>query len=300
MKTNVKMIRMIALMLFSAFSGTALAQGPYPNQGAHTVCLGDVAPYGVINTTGSTYAWSIIPVTGGNGTIASGNSNLTSVTWNNSGTCTLQVIETSSAGCPGTPVQITVTVTSANTMTLTSAAATENQTVCINTAITNITYATTGATGASVTGLPAGVTGSFAGNVVRITGTPTALGTFNYTVTLTGGCQTVTATGKIVVIASGTINLTSATGTDNQSVCENTAITNITYATTGATGATVTGLPAGVTSNFAGNTLTISGTPTASGTFNYTVTLTGGCGTVNTTGTITVNVSPDTSPIYHN
>ena len=300
MKTNVKMIRLITLMLFSVFSWAALAQGPYPNQGAHTVCLGDVAPYGVIKTTGSTYAWSIIPLTGGNGTIASGNSNLTSVTWNNAGTCTLQVIETSSAGCAGTPVQITVTVISANTIALTSVAATENQTVCINTAITNITYATTGATGASVTGLPAGVTSSFAGNVVRITGTPTALGTFNYTVTLTGGCQTVTATGKIVVIASGTINLTTAIGTDNQSVCENTAITNITYATTGATGATVTGLPAGVTSSFSDNTVTISGTPTVTGTFNYTITLTGGCGTVSANGTITVNVSPDTSPIYHN
>jgi len=37
--------------------------------------------------------------------------------------------------------------------------------------------------------------------------------------------------------------------------------------------------------------VTISGTPTASGTFNYTVTLTGGCGTT-ATGTITVNNFP--------
>ena len=35
--------------------------------------------------------------------------------------------------------------------------------------------------------------------------------------------------------------------------------------------------------------VTISGTPTASGTFNYTITLTGGCGTITATGTITVN-----------
>ncbi|GIV29928.1 MAG: hypothetical protein KatS3mg028_0994 [Bacteroidia bacterium] len=76
------------------------------------------------------------------------------------------------------------------------------------------------------------------------------------------------------------MSLSSAPGTDNQTVCENTAITNITYAITGATGATVTGLPAGVTGNFASNTVTISGTPTATGTFNYTVTLTGGCGNV--------------------
>ncbi|GIR59651.1 MAG: hypothetical protein CM15mP65_22320 [Crocinitomicaceae bacterium] len=38
--------------------------------------------------------------------------------------------------------------------------------------------------------------------------------------------------------------------------------------------------------------ITISGTPSASGTFNYTIPLSGGCGTVNATGTITVNDLP--------
>jgi hypothetical protein len=40
---------------------------------------------------------------------------------------------------------------------------------------------------------------------------------------------------------------------------------------------TATGLPAGVTAAFASNTITISGTPTVSGTFNYSIPLTGGC-----------------------
>jgi hypothetical protein len=43
-----------------------------------------------------------------------------------------------------------------------------------------------------------------------------------------------------------------------------------------------------VTAAFASNTITISGTPTVSGTFNYSIPLTGGCGAVNATGTITV------------
>jgi hypothetical protein len=86
-----------------------------------------------------------------------------------------------------------------------------------------------------------------------------------------------------------TITLTSAPGTDNQTVCVDTAITPITYSTTGATGATFSGLPAGVTGTFSGGDITISGTPTVAGTFNYTVTLTGGCGGVTTaTGTIIV------------
>ena len=58
-----------------------------------------------------------------------------------------------------------------------------NQTVCINSAITNISLATTGATGATFTGLPAGVTGSWSADVVTISGTPTVSGVFNYTVT---------------------------------------------------------------------------------------------------------------------
>ncbi|NVN94046.1 MAG: gliding motility-associated C-terminal domain-containing protein, partial [Bacteroidetes bacterium] len=153
----------------------------------------------------------------------------------------------------------------------------------------NITYSTTGATGASFSGLPTGFTGNWLANVITISGTPTASGTFNYTVTLIGGCGTITATGTITVNPNNTVVLSSAVGTNNQTHCINTAITNITYSTTGATGASFSGLPAGVTGNWLANVITISGTPTVSGIFNYTVTLTGGCGTITATGTITVN-----------
>jgi hypothetical protein len=60
-------------------------------------------------------------------------------------------------------------------------------------------------------------------------------------------------------------------------------------------GATFSGLPAGVTGNWAADVVTISGTPTAIGTFNYTVTLTGGCGNITATGSITVNQNPTTA-----
>jgi hypothetical protein len=91
------------------------------------------------------------------------------------------------------------TVTPDNTVTLISASGTDNQTVNIETNITNITYTTTGATGADFSGLPAGISGNWASNEVTISGTPTETGTFNYTVELTGGCGTVTATGTINV-----------------------------------------------------------------------------------------------------
>ena len=178
----------------------------------------------------------------------------------------------------------TITVVTSNT----AAVASSTPTLCINTALTNITHATTGATGiGAATGLPAGVTAAWASNTITISGTPTASGTFAYSIPLTGGFGgSVSATGTITVTAANTAGTASSTPT----LCINTALTNITRTTTGATGiGTATGLPAGVSAAWAGNVITISGTPTASGTFSYSIPLTGGCGAVNATGTITVS-----------
>ncbi len=77
------------------------------------------------------------------------------------------------------------------------------------------------------------------------------------------------------------------------SVCTNSTLTNITHSTAGATGiGTATGLPTGVSASWISNTLTISGSPTVSGTFSYSIPLTGGCFAVNATGIITVLPSP--------
>jgi len=102
-------------------------------------------------------------------------------------------------------VSSTVTVTPCNTITLTSVVGTNAQTVCVNTPITDIKYATTGASSATVTGLPEGVTGSWTADEVLITGTPSITGTFNYTIALAGGCGSITATGNINVVTTKTI-----------------------------------------------------------------------------------------------
>jgi hypothetical protein len=154
-----------------------------------------------------------------------------------------------------------------------------------------------GATGATVSGLPTGLNGSFSAGTFTIAGTPTQTGTFNYTVSTTGmtPCAAATATGTITVNPGPTIALTSAAGSNNQTRCISTALSpNITYSVGGsATGAIVSGLPTGVSGSFSGGTFTISGTPNVSGTFNYTVTTSGGsCGTVSANGTITVSPAP--------
>jgi len=202
------------------------------------------------------------------------------------GTFNYTVVPTGGS-CDGTetPVSGTITVTPDNTVT----AAPAISPVCINSALTSFTHTTTGATGiGAATGLPAGVSAAWAGNTITISGTPTASGTFNYSIPLTGGCSAVNATGTFTVTPDNTVTAAPAISP----VCINTALTSFTHTTTGATGiGAATGLPAGVSAAWAGNTITISGTPTASGTFNYSIPLTGGCGAVNATGTFTV--TPD-------
>jgi hypothetical protein len=167
----------------------------------------------------------------------------------------------------------------------TVAAASSTPTLCINTALTAITHATTNATGIGApTGLPAGVTAAWASNTITISGTPSVAGTFNYTIPVNGCGAAVNATGTITVTPNQTVTAGTTT-----TVFQNIAMANVTHTTTTATGiGAATGLPAGVTAAWAGNTITISGTPTATGTFNYSIPVIGCSGSVNATGTIQV------------
>ncbi len=244
--------------------------------------------YNVSGATGATFAGLPSGVNG------SYNSGVVTISGTPGASGTFNFTVTPTGGCGNAVATGTITVNPNATITRTSAAATTTQSICINTAITNITYSVgAGGTGAGVTGLPAGLTSNFAGSTFTISGTPTESGSFSYTVTTTGGCGAATATGTITVNTTATITRTSAAATTTQSICINTAITNIIYSVdAGGTGAGVTGLPAGLTSNFAGGTFTISGTPTESGSFPYTVTTTGGCGAATASGNITVNPIP--------
>src|SRR4030095_11762776 len=124
----------------------------------------------------------------------------------------------------------TITINPDATISLTSTAGTDAQSLCINTSLTNIAYSIGGGgTDATVAGLPAGVNGVYNAGVFTISGTPTASGTFNYTVTQTGTCAQTSAIGTITVNPDATITLSSAVGTDAQSLCINTPLTDIAY-----------------------------------------------------------------------
>ena len=174
---------------------------------------------------------------------------------------------------------------------ITVSAPSTTPTLCVNTSLTTpITHYTTGASGIGTPiGLPIGVTATWFNNTITISGIPSVSGTFNYAIPLSGGCGTVNATGTIIVNTNNSASAPSSTPT----LCINSTLTPITHNTTGTSGiGSPIGLPTGVTAIWFNNTITISGTPTATGTFNYSIPLTGGCGQANATGTITVNSLP--------
>jgi hypothetical protein len=96
--------------------------------------------------------------------------------------------------------------------------------------------------------------------------------------------------GTLTVNPNHVITLTSAAGSNSQTLCSNLAISNIGYNLSGgATGATVSGLPSGVASSLSGTTLSITGTPSSTGSYTYTINTTGNsCTTASATGTISV------------
>ncbi|MBE0641590.1 MAG: PKD domain-containing protein, partial [Bacteroidales bacterium] len=281
--------------------GTVNATGTITVTANNTVSAASSTPTLCINTAltpithATTGATGIGAATGlPSGVSAAWGSNIITISGTPAAAGTFNYTIPLTGGCGSVNATGIISVTANNTVS----AASSTPALCINTPLTSITHTTSGATGiGSATGLPAGVSAAWASNTITISGTPTASGTFNYIIPLTGGCGTVNATGTITVTPANTITLTSGVGTNNQTVCNGTAITNITYSTTGATGATVTGLPIGVTGNWSAGTVTISGTPSAAGTFGYTVTLAGGCGAITANGTINVNALPATSVI---
>ncbi len=278
--------------------GAANATGTITVTPAKTVSAASSAPAVCINTTLPSVTFSTTGVTGigaatglPSGVTASFASNTITISGTPSASGTFSYSIPTTGGCGTANATGTITVTPANTM----GAASSAPTLCINTALTPITRATTGVTGiGAATGLPTGVTASFASNTITISGTPSASGTFSYSIPTTGGCGTINATGTITVTPANTMGAASSA----PSLCINTALTPITRTTTGVTGiGAATGLPSGVTASFASNTITISGTPSASGTFSYSIPTTGGCGTLNATGSITVTANVDAGTV---
>jgi PKD repeat protein len=258
-----------------------------------TICSGGSITFTNLSTGATSYAWTFIDGA------SSQTSTLTNpvITYSTPGNYAV-ILTASNSTTSDTEIKTGyITVIPAATITLTSGAGSNNQSVCANTPF-SITYAVTGATGATVTFSPAnaGATSSFAatasGGTLTISGTPTS--SFTYSVTTTGGsCAPINASGSVSIIPAPILSLSSAASTANQTVCLNTNIASINYSFGGsATGVNISGLPAGVFNAQTSLSATIVGTPTAVGTYNFQVVTTGGaCPAVTLSGQIIVDTS---------
>ena len=196
-----------------------------------------------------------------------------------SGTFNYTVTVTDNAGNTGT-LNCSVTVAPPPSVSCASITAVQGL------AIRPVTMVANGGTGTgytfSATGLPEGLTMSPTG---KISGTPTVSGTFSYTLTVTDSAgNTGTLNCSLVIAPPPSATCVSITAVQGF------AITPVTMVGSGGSGGpytfTATGLPAGLSISTSG---TISGTPTVSGTFSYTVTVTdsaGNTGTVNCSVTV--------------
>lgn len=73
------------------------------------------------------------------------------------------------------------------------------QVIRINSAIAPIHYTISNATGATFSGLPPGINAVYSAGVLTISGVSAVAGTFNFTVTTTGGCGSATGGSSIVI-----------------------------------------------------------------------------------------------------
>ncbi|HNZ42734.1 MAG TPA: T9SS type A sorting domain-containing protein [Bacteroidales bacterium] len=103
------------------------------------------------------------------------------------------------------------------------------QSVIVNTPLTPTTYAVTGATSVTVSGLPPGVSFTWISNVVTIAGTPTVSGLFDYLLTAYGLCETATETGTIMVITGLEYDISGKTSYLNKAIAGNPAPNVPTY-----------------------------------------------------------------------
>ena len=150
---------------------------------------------------------------------------------------------------------------------------------------------------------------------IIIKGSPTTVGTYNYTLTSNAqyNCSTAPVTGTLVVQASTSSNttnelvLSSDVNTLNQSVCVGSNITPIVFQFSGdANAANINGLPPGLNSNInvssnGTRSLEIMGAPTnsvtASTVYNYTVT-SDGSQSMTISGSITINPDSNIVLVY--
>jgi gliding motility-associated-like protein len=174
-------------------------------------------------------------------------------------------------------------------ITLSSGIGTDDQKVCEGTTITPIIY-TLGAGVSSATITPApptGITAVHSTGFFVISGTPTTIGTYKYTITTVGICTPPTqakGTITVTVLPSATISYTGSPW------CTNAGVQNVTL--TGTPGGIFSAAPAGLSINASTGAITPGTSTAGTYTVTYTIPPTVTCGIVTAMTTVTITTLP--------
>ena len=276
---------------------------PVANASSATVAHGSSSNPITLNITGGAPTSVAVSTAASHGTA---NASGTSITYTPSaaysGTDTFAYTATN-AGGTSSPATVTVTVSSATVSYTPSSPTAGTVGVAYSQSIASASGGTAPYTYALASGsLPAGLTLSSSGT---LSGTPTAAGTFNFTITATdsstgtgpfsatSGTLSLTVGAPTITVSPSTLTSATVGTSSSQSVSASGGIATYTYAITAGS------LPAGMSLSSSG---VLSGTPTAGGAFNFTITATdSSTGTGPFTGsrayTLTVNApTPSLTP----
>jgi hypothetical protein len=178
-------------------------------------------------------------------------------------------ISTTGGGCNQQIFRGTISIQPKAELKLLASSGTLNQVLCEGEAITPILIALEGGTDfSSITGLPSGVNYSFDNvtKILSVSGTPAAdissIEQALISFATTTSCNTSFLTGVLTINQQSSVELISHLQTQNQLVCGVTPIEKIEYQLRdGASNASVSGLPAGVTWSLSTNIIEIVGVP---------------------------------------
>lgn len=279
---------------------------PIPNVTAtpasQTICSGSNTGVNLTSTTaGATFSWTVSQSGVSGASAGSGSSIIQTLTatGTSAGTATY-TITPSFGGCPGTPINVTITVNPIPTVTATPA----SQTICSGSGTSISLTSNVGGATFSWTVVQSGVTGASAGSGSSISQTLNATGatagTATYTITPSfGGCP---GTPTSVVVTVNPRPVATATPSSQTFCTGGTTAINLTSNVTGTT-FSWTVVQSGVTGASAGSgssiTQTLTTTGGTAGTATYTITPTAnGCTGTPITVTITVNPLDNASFTY--
>lgn len=263
---------------------------------SQTFCSGGTTSISLSSTVvGTTYSWTVAQ-SGVSGAVAGSGSSIVqtiNTTGTSAGTATY-TITPSAGGCPGTPVNVVVTVNPIPNVTATPS----SQTICSGTNTGISLSSTTVGTTFNWTVSQSGVSGASAGSgssiTQNLTATGASAGTATYTITPSfGGCNGTPI--NVTVTVNPIPNITATPS--SQTICSGNATAISLSSNVGGATFNWTVSQSGVSGGSAGSGSTIAQTLNATGattgTATYTVTPSfGGCNGTPTNVIITVNPRP--------